>query len=93
MSDYDENSIQILSAKDAGKLFSYQKVLELSAKYPCSPPAFIEKLVVACKFADYPLDMAERRYLAKDYSVPVTEELLTIFKHQTAEQRLKTFGA
>ena len=92
MSEYNEDSIKILSAKEAGNLFTYQKVLELAAKYPCSPPAFIERLVLSCQFADFPLEQAVQRYLAKDYSVPVSIELVAVFKDHVAAQHLKSFG-
>jgi len=49
--------------------------LEAQALYPETAIAFLERLEAACLAADFPFDMAVRRYCAGDRTVQVTQRL------------------
>jgi hypothetical protein len=83
---YDARSIQILNPEEAQSRFHYARIDALAARYPGIAPEFIARLVEACDLSGYPLDAAERRYLAGDKTVAITPELREVHR-ALAERR------
>lgn len=77
---YTADSIRILSPDEAADRFYFAKATQLAAQYSSIAPEFIARLIEACVLADFPIELAVRRYLDKDYSVSVTPELLEVHR-------------
>ena len=86
--EYNAASIKILSADEAAERFDFAAVGRLSERYPGSAPAFIARMVEACQLSGWPVDQAERRYLAGDKSIEPTPEFREVHR-ELADQRWK----
>jgi hypothetical protein len=84
--EYMADSIKILSDEEAAERFGFAAVGRLSERYPGSAPAFIARMVQACQLSGWPIDDAERRYLAGDKSVEPTPEFRACHR-DLADQR------
>lgn len=77
---YTATAIRILLPEEAADRFAFAKATQLASQYPAIAPEFIARLIEACLLADFPIDLAVRRYLDKDRSISVTPELLEIHR-------------
>lgn len=87
--DYDTGAIVILTPQEAAERHPFAAATDLIARYPTKPPEFISRLVQACVEADYPIHLAEQRYLKGDKSIQPTEELLRCHKNLQSQQHRK----
>jgi hypothetical protein len=80
---YSEDSIEILSESEAIDRFDFALKADLARRFPASHPAFIGRLIDACRIAGEPVEPAIARYLAKDPRAPKpSPELLACFVAQ-----------
>ena len=79
---YDESAISILEHGDAADRFDFVKVGELARQYPAISPAFIARLLAACRMVGHPIEPAIRRYLVGDKSVEISPELVACYVEQ-----------
>ena len=83
---YDASCIRILSPEQAVERFGFARAGDLIARYPSSSPDFIRRMVEACQLSGWPIEEAERRYLAGDRSVAPTPEFIACHR-ELADQR------
>lgn len=84
--DYAASSIKILSPEEAADRFGFARAGELISRYPASSPDFVRRMVEACQLSGWPVEDAERRYLAGDKSIQPTPEFVACHR-ELADQR------
>lgn len=84
---YDSSDIRILSREEQLARNPFVLKHDLEQRYPSIAPIFISRLVDACLMADYPIELAEQRYLAKDLSIQPTPELLAVYRQGITDRQ------
>jgi len=80
MFEYNESSIQILTRDEADNRFNYALKAKLEKLYPAAHPDFVVRLINACQFIGYDVELAARKYCGKDKTIPLSSELVEVFK-------------
>ena len=84
---YSASSIRVLPDKEFCRRFDWAGDDELVRRHPHKPESFIRRLCEACRLSGYPGDLAIRRYLEGDKSVPVTEEMVAVYQALADQKR------
>lgn len=85
---YNAASIRILSPLEASERFGFARASELARLHPETPHDFITRMVEACQLSGWPVELAERRYLAGDKGITPSVEFVECHKALVAERRL-----
>jgi hypothetical protein len=86
---YTGADIRLLTPEEAADRFPFEKTRRLAERYPQSAHEFIERLVMACMSVGFDVDLAARRYLGNDRSIPVPSELIEAHREQIRLAREK----
>lgn len=83
---YTAANIKILNKEEQDERFIWNKAKTLSRVYPHITYDHILRLLEACLLSGYDIELAIRKYLAKEDNIKVTPELIEVFK-ELADQR------
>jgi hypothetical protein len=92
MSDYNAESIRVLTDAEIAERFVFTRAARLADRYPHVSLAFIVRMLTACEHSRFPESSAIRRYLDGDRTTEVTEAFIEAHRAIVEDERRRAWA-